>query len=129
MDEKSDHKENLREDGRRPVKGHLDFWLRQMDGWDFYLKLGEMKGRKLFFFFLLLKVSPEAYGVESEPQLSATARATRDPSRTCNLHHSSWQHQIPDSLSRVRYRTRILMDTGQIRFCRATKGTPEVATV
>ena len=49
--------------------------------------------------------------VKSEPQLPAytTARATLDPSRVCDLHHSSWQRQILNPLSRARDRTCILM--------------------
>ena len=39
-------------------------------------------------------------GVKSELQLLAytTAIATPDPSCVCDLHHSSWQHLIPDPL-------------------------------
>jgi len=42
--------------------------------------------------------------VESELQLLAytTAAATRDPSCVCNLHHSSWQCQILNPLSKPR---------------------------
>ena len=58
-------------------------------------------------------------GVESELQLLAyaTATATRDLSRVCNLHHSSWQHQILYPLSEARDQTLNLMLTSQIRFC------------
>ena len=42
-------------------------------------------------------------GVESKLQLPATA--TPDPSRICNLHHSSQQCQILNSLSEARDRT------------------------
>ena len=56
-------------------------------------------------------------GVELELQLpaSATATATWDPSGICDLHHSSWQHRIPDPLSKARDQTRILMGTSWIR--------------
>ena len=52
-------------------------------------------------------------GVELELQLLAyaTASTTLDPSHIFNLHHSSWQHQILNQLSRARDRTCILMDT------------------
>ena len=42
--------------------------------------------------------------VELEPQPPAytTARALPDPSRICDLHHSSRQGQIPDPLSKAR---------------------------
>ena len=43
-----------------------------------------------------------------------TATATWDPSRVCNLHHSSRQCWIFNTLSKARDRTCVLMDTGQI---------------
>ena len=54
-------------------------------------------------------------GVESELQLPAyaTATATPDPSRVCNLHHSSWQCWILNPLSKAK--DRILMGPTQIR--------------
>ena len=57
-------------------------------------------------------------GVELELQLRAyaTATATQDPSPFCNLHHSSWQCQIPNPLTEARDQTDILMDTSGIRF-------------
>ena len=56
--------------------------------------------------------------VESELQLQAytTATATPDPSRVCDLHHSSWQHWVLDPLSKARDQTHILMDTSWIGF-------------
>ena len=50
-------------------------------------------------------------GVESELQLLAYARATAtwDPSRVCDLHHSSQQCRILKPLSKGRDRTRSLM--------------------
>ena len=52
-------------------------------------------------------------GFESELQLLSctTATAMQDPSRICDLHHSSWQRQILNTLSEVRYRTCVFMDT------------------
>ena len=44
----------------------------------------------------------------------ATVTETRDPSRVCNLHHSSQQHLILNPLSEARDQTRILMDTNQV---------------
>ena len=66
-------------------------------------------------------------GVKSELHLLActTATATWDPSRICDLHHSSWQFQIPNPPSEARDQTRVLMDTGWIYFPRATKGIPD----
>ena len=55
-------------------------------------------------------------GVESELQLTAytTATATPDPSRICNLHHSSRKRQILNPLSKARDQTHIFMDTSGI---------------
>ena len=55
-------------------------------------------------------------GVESELQPPAYARATatRDPSRFCNLHHSSWQCQSLNPLSKARDQTQNLMVPSQI---------------
>ena len=41
-------------------------------------------------------------GVESELQLLVygTDKAMRDPSHICDLHHSSWQRQIPQPTER-----------------------------
>ena len=66
-------------------------------------------------------------GVELELYLpaDATATATPDPNRICNLYCSSRQHQILNPLSEARDRTCILMDTSQIRFCWTMMGTPE----
>ena len=66
-------------------------------------------------------------GVELELQLPAYATATsmRDPSHVCNIHHSSWQHWIPDPLSEARDRTHILRDTSRINFLCITMGTPK----
>ena len=65
-------------------------------------------------------------GIKSELQSSAyaTAIAMQDLSCVCDLHHKSWQHQIPDPLSEVRNWTHILTDVSQLCFCCATIGTP-----
>ena len=59
-------------------------------------------------------------GVESEPQLpaytTATDTATWDPSHICNLHYSSWQHQIFNPLSEARDQTLVLMDISQVHY-------------
>ena len=63
-------------------------------------------------------------GVESELQLPTfpTATATRDPSRACDLHHSSRQRWILHPLSEARDRTGVLMDTSWICLHCATMG-------
>ena len=55
-------------------------------------------------------------GAESELQPLAYAKATRDPSWVCELHHSLWQCQILNPLSEDRDQTFILMDTRQVCF-------------
>ena len=57
-------------------------------------------------------------GIELELQLLAytTATAMTDPSRVCDLHHSSRQHQILNPLSEARDQTRILMDPSQVSY-------------
>ena len=75
----------------------------------------------IFFFFLGLNqrhMEVPRLRAESELQLPAytTVIATQDPSRVCNLHHSSWQHQILNPLSRVRDRTCVLMDISWVRY-------------
>ena len=72
------------------------------------------------YLFSLFRAEHAAYGdsqgVELELQLPAysTTTATPDPSRICNLHHSSRQHQILDPLSEARDQTHTLMNTSQI---------------
>ena len=58
-------------------------------------------------------------GVKSELQLPgyATATATSDLSRVCDLHHSSWQRWTLNPMSEARDQTCILRDASQIGFC------------
>ena len=51
-----------------------------------------------------LDLQPPAY-------TTAPATATRDPSRVCDLHHSSRQHWILNPLSEARDHTCVLVDT------------------
>ena len=62
-------------------------------------------------------------GVKSEWQLLAytTATAMPDLSHSCDLHHSSRQHQILNPLSKPRIWTCVLMYASQICFCWATR--------
>ena len=88
----------------------------------------------LFFFSFLLGPHPwhkevPRRGVQLEIQQLAYTRATakRDPSRVCDLHHSSGQRRILNPLSEARDRTRTLMVPSWIRFRCATAG-PAVVT-
>ena len=65
-------------------------------------------------------------GVKSELQLLAytTTTVMCDLSPIFDLHHSSWQCQLYNPLSKARDQTHILMDTSQVCFCCATTGTP-----
>ena len=54
----------------------------------------------------------------------ATATAREDPSRICDLHHSSQPHRILNPLSETGDGTHILMDTSRVPFRCATMGTP-----
>ena len=85
----------------------------------------------LFFFFLgphLQHIDVPRLGVESELQLPTytTATATLDLSYKCHRHHSLWQCQILNSLSKARGRTRVLMDTSQIQFLLSHIGNPNL---
>ena len=84
-----------------------------------------------FIFILFLRlhlwhIQVPRVGVELELQLQAftTATATRDLGHICDLHHSSWQHQILNPLSESRDRTCTLMNTSQVCYSWATMGTP-----
>ena len=77
-----------------------------------------------FFFFVFLSFSElhlrhmevPRLGVESELWLPAYARTTapQDPSRICDLYHSSRKCWILDPLSKARNCTRVLMDASPV---------------
>ena len=83
--------------------------------------------------FLLFRATPEANGSSqargwiggNSCRPTPQPQQFRDPSRDCNLYHSTRQHQIPDPLSQARGWTPILMDSSQIHLCWATEGTPQ----
>ena len=77
----------------------------------------------LFFCFLFFRAAAEAYG-SSKARGLIRATATRDPSLICDLHHSSQQCWIPNTLREARDQTHVLMDTSQIHFCCTTTETP-----
>ena len=66
--------------------------------------------------------------LELQPLVYATATATPDLSRVCDLHHSSWQPWIfnPNPLSETRDRTRNLMVPSRIHFSCTVRGSLEV---
>ena len=74
-----------------------------------------------FFFFFLFRAAPMAYGspqfrgqIGAAAGAYATAIATPDLSHICNLHHTLWQCQILNSLSKARDQTHILMADGRV---------------
>ena len=76
----------------------------------------------LVFWVFCFRVTPQhvevpRLGVKSELYLAAYTPATAmpDPSHVCNLHHSSWQRQILNPMSKAKDRAFILMDTGRVR--------------
>ena len=84
-----------------------------------------------FFFFCFLGPTCSIWGI-GVPRLGGqlglhrwgqpTATAMHDPSRVCNLHHSSCQCQILNLLRKARDRTHHFMVTSQIHFCCTTTG-------
>ena len=67
-------------------------------------------------------------GVESELWLLAYAIATATPDQSddCNLHCSSWQHQILNPLSDAGDQTCILMDASEVFNLLSQTGIPNV---
>ena len=74
---------------------------------------------------LTLKKSKEVpmLGVKLELQLLVytTVTVMWDKTCICNLQHSSWQHQVPNTLSKAKDQTRILKDASQFHFLCATR--------
>ena len=69
------------------------------------------------FFSLLFRAEPTAHGgSQVRGQIGPTA---------AGLHHSSWQHQILNPLSKARDGTQNLMVPSWICFCCAMIGTPK----
>ena len=80
--------------------------------------------KKFFNFFLFLgpysrymEVSRLGVELELQPPAYTTAAAMQDPRCICDLHHSTWQHQILNRLSEARDQPCVLMDASQICFC------------
>ena len=78
-----------------------------------------------FFLSLFLSLGPYSQHMEV-PRLGlqlpayTTVTTTRDQSRICYLHHSSWQHWILNPMIEARDRTLVLKDISQIHFCCTT---------
>ena len=86
----------------------------------------------LFLFFCLFSAAPVAYGgSQARGRIRAVAASLHqattmlDPSRICNLHHSSQHCWILIPLGKARDWTCVLMDATQIRSHWAMTGTPE----
>ena len=84
-----------------------------------------------YFYFCLFRVTPVAYrGSQARDWIRAGASglhhapAMPDPSRICDVHHSTRQRWILNELSEARDQTCILVDTSQICFHWAIMGTP-----
>ena len=89
----------------------------------FRVGAGIMRNAFHLLFFFFFRPHPRHMGVprpgvQSERQLPAytTAAATQDPSHICNLHHSSWQRQILNPLSRAWDQTCVLMDASRVYY-------------
>ena len=100
--------------------------------WEILYVLFTSEGEPFFFSFLsfvLLGPHPQhmevsRLGVQWELQLLANTTAMPEPSCICNLHQSSQRHQILNPLSEARDQICIIMDTNQICFHYAMRGTP-----
>ena len=79
---------------------------------------------RFFFFFLSfvflgphprhMEVPRQGVELELQRQACATAIAMPDPSRVCDLHHSSQQHWVLNPRGEARDQTRIFMDTSRV---------------
>ena len=88
-------------------------------------------GQNIFCFCLfvfsglqLWQIEVLRLGVKLELQLlaCATATAMQDLSHNCDVHHSSWQHQILNPLSKARDQTLFFTDTSLSHSNRNSKG-------
>ena len=91
----------------------------------------KIKRSALLFFFLGLHpwhMEIPRLEVQLELQLPvyAIATAMQDPSCVFNLHHTSWQRQVLNPLSKARDRTCNLMVPSWIRFHCTMTGTPDL---
>ena len=75
------------------------------------------------FFKFYFRATPMAYGssqarvpVGAVAATLCIATATTDLNLVCDLHHSSWQCQILNPLSKAREQTHVLMDPSQVHY-------------
>ena len=91
--------------------------------------------QKFFFFFFLgphlghMEVPRLVVQLELQLLAYTTATATLDLSQVCDLHHSSWQHQIFNPLREAWDRTHNRVVPRQIHFCFAMMGTPTISFI
>ena len=113
---------------------HKDSWIYDLEILE-NMQTSQISFLGCFFFCLFVFLRPHPWhmevpklGVKSELQLLAYARAITmpDPSQVCDLHHSSLQHWILNSLSEARDRTCNLVVPSQICFHCTTTGTPKI---
>ena len=86
-----------------------------------------------WFFFFFLWAAPAVWKFPGEglnwSWTYTTTTEMQDPSRVCELHCSSQQHQILNPLRESRDWTHFLMDTSWVRYPWATTGTPSPFSV
>ena len=86
----------------------------------FILWLYSFLSNPLFYLFIYFAFQGHTSGIWQVPRLGVelklqplaytTSTAMPDPSHVCDVHHSSWQHQILKPLSEAGDRSRNLMD-------------------
>ena len=100
------------------VDGHLDFLHILAIINNVVINTGGHASFLVFFWPHPWHTEVSRLGVELELKLLAytTAKAVWNLSRVFELHHSRWQCQILNLLSKARDQTCVLVDTSQIRF-------------
>ena len=104
-----------------------NFWYKLQFDYSLWSKEKELI---YIFVFCLFRAIPMACGGSQargriEAVVSGLATDTMpDPSRVCDLHHSSWHCRILSPLREAKDWTCILTDASQIHFHWTTSGTP-----
>ena len=101
----------------RNIAVHMSFQISS------FVSLAKYPKMELWIHLLVLRphlwhMEGPRLGAESEPQLPAytTATAMPDPSRVCDVHHSSWECWIFNPLSKARDQTHVLLDTSWVYY-------------